>query len=132
MSRVTFTLALLFTGATLSAAPVPPSPPVPKLSADLLAGATYRYEWGDTTGVIVLNPDGTYFATHSPPLGACYVGTWAVEAGRLVLLERSYRPETGYVSEGATRYEISLSAAGHPTLVGRCGGTRVVLSDPQR
>lgn len=100
-SRCTFTLALLLAGAASPAAPVPPAP---RLSADLLAGATWRYAWGDTTGVMILDRDGTYFATHSPPLGACYVGTWTVDDGRLVLLERSYRPETGYVSEGASRY----------------------------
>jgi hypothetical protein len=132
MSRITFALTLFLAGAVTQAAPVPPAQPPPALTPELLAGATWAYAWGDTSGVIALNADGTYFATHSPPLGACYVGTWTVESGRLVLMERSYRPEMGYLSDCPMRYEIALSAAGHPTLTGRCGGTRVVLSEPQR
>lgn len=127
---IRFALVTLF--ALSAFAQAAPAPPPPRLSAELLGGAIYRYEWGESVGVIAFNTDGTYFATHSPPLGPCYVGTWTVEDGRLVLAERSYRPETGYLSDYAMRYEIDLSTAGHPTLVGRCGGTRVVLSDPQR
>lgn len=123
--------------ALLSAVPIPvgsaPVPAPPNLSAELLADATWKWEWGGfRDGVITFAVDGTYFAVHDPKGGPCYVGAWSVERGWLVLLERRLDPATGDLSERPIRYEVALTAADGPVFTGRWCGSAVRLSKPQR
>ena len=111
-----------------------PLPKPPEVTADTLAGATWRYSWGQyPDGVISFRPDGTYAAVHAPDGGPVYYGTWWVRDGVVRLNECRFDPASGAVY-GPTAYEFSLTAAPGCTRLSGAGpgGLRVILSDPRR
>lgn len=111
-------------------APVPKSPPPPKLTAERMVGS-HHYEWGSwLDGVIHLNADGSYTAIHVPGSSSVYFGRWTVADGHTVVLtEYRHCLNTNGVS-GPSEFRFQFDPKDFPALTGKSNGTTHVVIAP--
>lgn len=123
-------LALFLSPATRTVAAPAPRPPA--LTAELLGGATWHFEWGEQRdGVIILFRDGTYASCHNPPHGQRYLGRWMIE-GQTNLVLTEYAITTYGDLRGPVVYTCRMNTRGFPTITGVCGATPLMLANPDR
>lgn len=129
-------LACAIAGLSAAGAPVPKSPPAPKLTAEALVGF-WRYEWDDwPAGVICFDKDGSYsslFADHPPHRATVWAGTWALDGDVLTLTDSSFDAGTGEKKGGPVVYRFDFAGSKYPNLAGTANGAKPVkLSNPKR